>query len=279
MKKSICVFTFILLCFGVFAQESQDTQKKFNLWGSGQTFKLTPITDGILLGTGALIAGSSIVYPHIVDLKQPVFDGNILDKSTVNDLDRIFMQPYSKTLHTIGTVTMLGATLTPAILAFAPAEEWMTICTMYAETLMFAYGIKEFAKIFIPRARPYMYFEGYPQEKVDDGDWCRSFPSGHTTPAFAGAAFSTYVFFKYFPDSPWKWAVAGGSYALAIGTGILRICSGNHFLTDVLTGAAIGTVTGFVIPWIHTFSVESQGKDKTVQMEVTPMSLGLAVKF
>ena len=34
-----------------------------------------------------------------------------------------------------------------------------------------------------------MYFDGYPMDKVADGDWDSSFPSGHTTLAFAGAAF------------------------------------------------------------------------------------------
>ncbi|MCR4954526.1 MAG: phosphatase PAP2 family protein [Treponema sp.] len=290
MKKSICIFASIFMFFALFAQTEE---KKFNLWGSGEVFKLSPVTDGILLGTGALFSGSSFVCGFVIDSKKPAFDGNILDKSSVNELDQIFMQPYSKKLHIVGTATLVGALCSPALLAFAPSEEWMTVGVMYLESLMFAYGMKEFAKFFVTRARPYMYFDGYPQDKVDDGDWCKSFPSGHTTMAFAGATFTSFVFSKYFPDSPWRWVITGGSYALAVGTGILRLCSGNHFLTDVLTGATLGTICGFVIPWIHTFyagnnssnNTTSDGlanntsKTKAPQLEITPLSIGVGFKF
>lgn len=278
MKKSLCIIALILLSFSLF---SQTEEKKFNLWGSGETFKLSPVTDGILLGTGTALASGSFLCSYVIGANKTAFDGNLLEKSSVNELDQIFMQPYSKPLHIAGTATLVGALCAPALLAFTPSEEWMTIGVMYLETLMFAYGIKEFTKFFVTRARPYMYYSGYPQDKIDDGDWCKSFPSGHTTLAFAGATFASYVFGKYFPDSPWRWVVTGGSYALAVGTGILRMCSGNHFFTDVLTGVAIGTVSGFVIPWIHTFYAgnNSSGKEKTARLEITPLSVGLAINF
>ena len=290
MKKSICIFAALFMTFALFAQTEDN---KFNLWGRGEVFKLSPITDGILLGTGAVFSGSSYVCGFVIDSKKPAFDGNILDKSNVNELDQIFMQPYSKNLHIVGTTTLVGALCSPALLAFASSEEWMTVGVMYLESLMFAYGMKEFAKFFVTRARPYMYFDGYPQDKVDDGDWCKSFPSGHTTMAFAGATFTSFVFSKYFPDSPWRWVVTGGSYALAVGTGILRLCSGNHFLTDVLTGATLGSICGFVIPWIHTFYAKNNssnnttsdglannsGKIKAPQLEITPLSIGVGFKF
>jgi undecaprenyl-diphosphatase len=40
------------------------------------------------------------------------------------------------------------------------------------------------------------------------------------------------------------------SYALALATAALRVGSGNHFLSDVVAGALIGTVSGIVIPLI-----------------------------
>lgn len=280
MKKSLCILLSFLLSISLFSQNTEKvSDSKFNLWGTGEVFKLSPVTDGILSGTGAAFSVSSFVCSFVLESKKPAFDGVILDKATVNGLDRIFMNPYSKPLHIIGTATLAAALCTPALLALAPAEEWMTVGIMYAETLLFAYGFKEFAKYFVTRARPYMYFDGYPQDKVDEGDWCKSFPSGHTTMAFAGATFASYVFCKYFPDTPWRWAVVGGSYLLAAGTGILRMCSGNHFFTDVFTGALIGTACGFVIPWIHTFNAGSSEKKNTARLELSPLSVGLCITF
>ena len=50
MKKSICIFAALFMTFALFAQTEDN---KFNLWGRGEIFKLSPITDGILLGTGS----------------------------------------------------------------------------------------------------------------------------------------------------------------------------------------------------------------------------------
>ena len=175
----------------------------------------------------------------------PVNDG-------IPGLEQIFMRPYSKPLHIVGTGTMGLAMLTPALFAIMPSNEWLTIGTMYAETLLLANGIKEWLKLTVYRARPYMYFDDYPQDKLADGDWNCSFPSGHTTLAFAGAAFTTMVFCNCFPESNWKYAVAGVSFGIALATGALRMASGNHFLTDVMAGALIGTVCGFAVPLMHT---------------------------
>ncbi|MDR0382654.1 MAG: phosphatase PAP2 family protein, partial [Spirochaetaceae bacterium] len=42
-----------------------------------------------------------------------------------------------------------------------------------------------------------------------------------------------------------------GAYTLATGIASMRIISGSHFLTDVLTGTAIGSFYGWIIPFLH----------------------------
>ena len=78
------------------------------------------------------------------------------------------------------------------------------------------------------------------KSKTGDDRMC-SFPSLHTACAFAGATFATYTYARYNPDSKYKWGVAAASYTMAATTGALRIVAGKHFLTDVITGAAIGS--------------------------------------
>ena len=250
--------------------------------GSGEIFKLEPFTDGILFGTGLALNGTYLLCDKVLKTKEIAFDGNILDKSTVNGFDRPLMNAYSKTLDTTGDIFLLGALASPVLFAAAPNTEWFTIAAMYTETALIANGIKDITKLIVDRPRPYMYFDGYPQKEIEERDWCKSFPSGHTTMAFTAAAFNTYVFSKYFPDSPWRFVVTGGSYAIAVTTAALRLASGNHFATDVLTGAAIGTLCGFLVPYLHTLNTgkaDKQGQAQTLSAQVVPNGFYVTLTF
>jgi membrane-associated phospholipid phosphatase len=63
-----------------------------------------------------------------------------------------------------------------------------------------------------------------------------SFPSGHTTQAFAVAS----VIAAHY-DEPW---IKVGAYGVASLVGFARMYHGAHFLSDVLAGGVIGTVVG-----------------------------------
>ncbi len=190
------------------------------------------------------------------------------------------MNPYSRGLKSVGSGLSLASILMPAILFATPKDEWITIGTMYAETMLMAYGLKELGKVCVNRARPYMYFSGFPQDSVDDGDWSNAFPSGHSTLAFAGASFTSYVFTEYFPDSVMKIPVIATSCTLALGTAAFRIASGNHFITDVIAGAMIGTVCGLLVPWLHTVGSDSgDGYEGELKIAVQAAPTGILVSF
>ncbi|ADY13872.1 phosphatase PAP2 family protein [Sphaerochaeta globosa] len=171
--------------------------------------------------------------------------------SAVNSFDRSAMYPYSKSFDSVGTAFEIASLLAPAILLGEQKSEYLTIGTIYAETMLAAYGLKELGKLCFQRARPFMYFTDYPQTKVDEGDAYDSFPSGHVTMAFAGASFACSVFAAYHPDSTWRLPVAVATYGFATATALLRVASGNHFMSDVLAGALIGTAVGLGIPFWH----------------------------
>lgn len=61
-----------------------------------------------------------------------------------------------------------------------------------------------------------------------------SFPSGHTSIAFAGAEF---LWQEYKDKSVW-YGVAG--FTLASSVGILRVVNNKHWITDVIAGAGVG---------------------------------------
>jgi len=73
--------------------------------------------------------------------------------------------------------------------------------------------------------------------KRPDGSDRLSFPSGHTATAFVGA----HLLFKEYKDtSPWI-GIAG--YAVASGTGALRIINQKHWVSDVVAGAGFGILS------------------------------------
>jgi len=77
------------------------------------------------------------------------------------------------------------------------------------------------------------------KEMRPDGSTRNSWPSGHTATAFVGA---TILHKEYgMTRSPW-YSVAG--YSVATATGIMRVLNNRHWVSDVLSGAGIGIVSG-----------------------------------
>ena len=280
-KKIVLSIILFFSIFSIFAQNAEtENNQKFNIWGSGTTFKLDPLTDGILLGTTGTLAATMFITSNLVKVGRTSYDGTSFDKSDVPGLDRLFMNSYSKGLDITATILEVTALASPIVFLSVSNEEWLTIGVMYAETIFMAYGLKELGKMLVHRTRPYMYYSDYPSKEADNGDWQCSFPSGHTTMTFASAAFTSYVFFKYFPDSPWRWAVLGGSYTIAVTTACLRMASGNHFFTDVLTGMVIGTASGLLVPWLHTRRLNSSDSNqKGFSADISPLGFNLKVSF
>lgn len=275
MKKlSSLIISFIFLTTLCTAQVSKTSSS--SLLGSGETFHLSWFTDGIVLGGATALVGTDVLCSKVLKLNR-IDVPDEFNKGNITMLDQIFMNPYSKGLDYTATGLEFALLASPLCLITTDKSEWFTIGTMYVESMLWALGIKEFGKFAVNRARPYMYFDNPPQKYIDDYDWAASFPSGHTTYCFTAATFTTYVFSMYNPDSKYKWIVGTTCYTIAATVGGLRMASGNHFLSDVMTGALIGTVCGFVVPYVHTLYPKKQ--NDTFQISASPMNLNVCVKF
>lgn len=119
-------------------------------------------------------------------------------------------------------------------------------------------------KNLYPSPRPRLFFEHSHILSFIDGvtlSNSSSFPSGHTTTAFAVAT----VLVLVLKNTKWQLLIL----LMALGVGYSRIYLGQHFLGDVLVGIFIGTLSGLVCVWgvennkIKTFSFKKTKENKT----------------
>jgi membrane-associated phospholipid phosphatase len=185
-----------------------------------------------------------------------------LNKNDVNAFDRGLMYNYEG-FNTVTTILrpVMGVLpfMTPLILVEwkdfkNDFDIWFTYGLMYAQAVGFTYGTRRAIGRAVGRHRPYDYLA----DTIDKPITGDSFPSGTTSMSFLPAALVSVTFAAEFPDSKWKVPVIVGSYTLATTVGIARIITGHHFLTDVLTGAAIGSFYGWLIPALHKRNIDNE---------------------
>lgn len=210
--------------------------------------RIDPWGDGIY---GGLSVAGWITTEYLITKPVPALPVAV-DPSTINPLDALLVLPYGKTVSTVSDVGMIGAMAYPFTLLFVSApEQWWKYGIVYAESLCTAITVKNILKLTIDRYRPYVYASGGNPPAELASDMTVSFPSGHTTVVFAAASSLATILATEYGDQPWSLPVALGGYAIAGTTGALRVAAGQHFITDVLTGAALGSGLGFLVTWLH----------------------------
>ncbi|MCA8922107.1 MAG: phosphatase PAP2 family protein [Planctomycetes bacterium] len=119
----------------------------------------------------------------------------------------------------------------------------------------------------------------YANPLCDDQPPAESFWSPQVSNAFAGAALVCMYHdaLDLFGET-WSDGIAcGTAVAAAATTGLLRIMSDQHWITDVLSGAVVGTAIGVLVPWILHFQGGARppltGSDGPT-ISVLPMSDG-----
>ncbi|HEY6975970.1 MAG TPA: phosphatase PAP2 family protein [Chitinophagaceae bacterium] len=109
-----------------------------------------------------------------------------------------------------------------------------------AGSLLIAAVITEGLKYTVNRDRPY---EKYPGEVFPNSiETDPSFPSGHASLAFSTATTLTLEFKK--------WYIAVPSYAWAAGVSYSRMYLGQHYPTDIIGSAIVGSGSAILSHWL-----------------------------
>lgn len=138
----------------------------------------------------------------------------------------------------------VGGALSPAAALMATATDWV----LTTQTATWNGALTETARLIAQRPRPFVYTD---HSRAADPQNYTSFYSGHTS--FSSAACFSMLFALLGQGAPsWLLILAGlASQCLIFSTGLFRILSGRHFLSDVLTASIMGTLVALAVAYKH----------------------------
>ncbi|MBI2897738.1 MAG: phosphatase PAP2 family protein [Deltaproteobacteria bacterium] len=227
----------------------------FSATASANELRLDPVTDSVTIATGALFTLSIEALSRGKELR-PQEPG---DEDDLFFLDRSVVRGSSADLT--GDRFLSDALYVAAFAAgiFKPvltgleegAEQGWIDLALYAESAAINGAITELVKIAVRRPRPIAYIRVREGTYDPETNTALSFWSGHTSSVAAIGATMTYLEFyrNRCTARPWI-SLAAWALATAV-TGVARVTSRNHFITDVIAGAAFGTGVGLLVPHLH----------------------------
>lgn len=243
MKKYIFILIFLNFT-NIFAQYELEWKKE------------------ILISTSSLAAfGASFLISNQSDTTFHSTNYNIND---VFIIDKFLAQPYNKTYNDISDITLMVNLLAPIAVNFNQFKNSWTVPVMYSETILATSALTYLIKNIIQRPRPFNYFDIQDKSELTSFDSQLSFFSGHSSMSFAAATFNSIIFSRFNPNSEYKDIVWISSLTSASLTAILRVMAGKHYFTDVLTGAAVGTLMSYLITELHEVDKNSITNTNTI---------------
>lgn len=208
-----------------------------------------PIGDSLVfLGSAGLVVGS-----HFIEKHKPKPDLAALSPADIPPFDRLYTTHRSEPLSLASDATLIGTVLLPAVMIPSlNKSELVASGVVYAEALAVSYGLKSIIKAFVVRYRPYAYAPNPSPAVLADPELESSFPSGHVTVAFAAAVAGGYLFSLYNTNPAQRAGMWAAELSLASATAVFRVWSGNHFPSDVVAAAGIGSLVGVLLPFVHS---------------------------
>jgi hypothetical protein len=187
--------------------------------------------------------------------EQPPSHCDPCDRSKVNGFDRLTIDMDDHASRTAANA-LLGALPISVAIAWADYgiadwRNWGTDVIVIGETYLVSGALDELVRRAVRRPRPYMYRPGAEPKLRKTAEGSLSFFSGHTAALYAMAVSTSYTYGLRHPQSPWRLPLWIGLLGIATAEGALRVASGDHFMTDVLTGALVGVSSGFAVTTLH----------------------------
>jgi membrane-associated phospholipid phosphatase len=269
MKRTLILWLAIFLSFSVHGQQP-DTPYTWD-WKK----------DGPWLGLG--FGGSAaglLIGKEKTDYTVPELVA--LDKKDLFFADRFAAGYYSESLSKASDYPFYSSFALPFALLFDDSinNHSGQVIGLYIESLVTTSAIFTITAGFVDRPRPLVFSEEAPLERRLRKTSKRSFYSGHVAASATALFFAAKVYGDFHPDSPLRPYLWASAFIIPAGVGYLRLQAGKHYLTDIILGYGLGTLTGYLVPHLH------KRKDNRLQFSTsgirTPLgdlAQGLALRF
>ncbi len=211
--------------------------------GASDPFELSKQVDVSVLGSSAVLLGTSLGWTHPASTSLP-------SRADIWPIDRVAIGRWSLAADSASTVLQDAFIVVGPLLLVATSRDDMArglkLALIEIEALIASAAVSEFVKMAVFRPRPQVFLG-----MTGGVSTRKSFYSGHTTIAFTAVVATAYLYLETFPEERamrWVFLASGG---VAATVGVLRVVAGKHYPTDVLAGAAAGALIGWAVPALH----------------------------
>jgi membrane-associated phospholipid phosphatase len=128
---------------------------------------------------------------------------------------------------------------------------WLTDAVVITEAVVWSGALQDIVRRAVRRPRPFMYTPGLNPSEREGAEADFSFFSGHTSNTFAMVTAAAFTYTLRHPHSKWRWLVWSLAIAGETTEPVLRVLAGDHFPTDCIVGALVGTSAGILFPALH----------------------------
>ena len=199
---------------------------------------------------------TSLVASHLWTQKiSGLTEANIanVDAGDIFKLDADVINNWSPKAAKTSDFAMFGSMALPLALLGGKSirKNIGTVGLLVYETAVLNSAITNLTKNLFKRNRPFVYNDLASLEKKMEVDSRKSFFSGHTSISASMTFLTAKLFSDFYPDSKYKTLVWVGAAMIPAFTGYLRVAAGKHFITDVITGYAVGALIGVLVPHFH----------------------------
>jgi membrane-associated phospholipid phosphatase len=237
------------------AEEAKDTAKAAALTPitplprepTRPAFQLYAEIDIPILTVGLVFVGGRFIRT------QKAFCAPVCDPADLNALDRTTAGYWSPRWGTASDIGLISLGVGAAALLVLD-EGWVTALNdgvVVTESALSATAVATMMTLAAGRPRPFLYGETAPLSVRNSTDAGNSFLSSHAAVAFAITT-STYVAsHRLHPTSRMQYAVLGLGLGAAAFVATSRVFAGEHFITDAVGGALVGSSIGVLVSSIH----------------------------
>lgn len=228
--------------------------------------------DGVDVGVTLGLAATSLLVKLLLEVPHGGTDAALFFDDPLRDALRLDTATARGRARAVSDVTLLTAATWPLVDAVAVAGaargDWDTAGQLVGISVL-SYSVTsllmELTKPLVRRGRPYSrecHTSGYDGgEDCEGEDRYRSFFSGHSALSFTGASLvcSSHRNLPLYGGRGAGVAACATAMAFATTTALLRVLGDAHYVSDVLVGALVGVLSGFVLPSLLYYGFDGQG--------------------